>query len=247
MKLPGNVQERSRRIPRISGKCPRHFRECSGTFPGNFRNKNRNCSGNVPGKVQDISGNCSGRFLEFPGNVPEIFGGNSRNNPGHFREKSGNVQGLFWEFPGIPRNCPGNVREMSGKCPEIFQDISWNFPELSRIVPGKGLGTVWNFAGISRKVLRGSLEAKAELLKLCQRSWDEKNIPDQWRLATVVLLYKKGDTSLPENYRPISLLPVGYKVLAMILQKRLQEGRGSGYGIPSSDSDPGVAQHKRLH
>ena len=44
------------------------------------------------------------------------------------------------------------------------------------------------------------------------------------RVATVVLLYKKGDASLPENYRPISLLPIGYKVLAGILQKRIQHG-----------------------
>ena len=29
---------------------------------------------------------------------------------------------------------------------------------------------------------------------------------------------------MPENYRPISLLPIGYKVLAGILQKRIQNG-----------------------
>ena len=29
---------------------------------------------------------------------------------------------------------------------------------------------------------------------------------------------------MPENYRPISLLPIGYKVLAGILQKQIQNG-----------------------
>ena len=51
-----------------------------------------------------------------------------------------------------------------------------------------------------------------------------KNILENWRIATVVLLFKKGDTALPSNYRPISLFPVGYKVLAWMVQKRLQLG-----------------------
>ena len=43
-------------------------------------------------------------------------------------------------------------------------------------------------------------------------------------MATVVFLFKKGDASLPENLRPISLLPVGYKVVASMIRKRLQHG-----------------------
>jgi hypothetical protein len=74
------------------------------------------------------------------------------------------------------------------------------------------------------KVLIGSEGALQELLRLCQACWTSKDIPEQWRLASVVLLFKKGDASLPENYRPISLLPVGYKVVAKMLQKRLQQG-----------------------
>ena len=34
-------------------------------------------------------------------------------------------------------------------------------------------------------------------------------------------LFKKGDSSLPENYRPIALVPVGYKVLASLIHQRL--------------------------
>ena len=60
--------------------------------------------------------------------------------------------------------------------------------------------------------------------RTCNACWNDKNIPDQWRIATVVLLYKKGDESLPSDYRPISLLPIGYKVLARMMQKRIQIG-----------------------
>ena len=74
------------------------------------------------------------------------------------------------------------------------------------------------------KVLQQSDDAMHELLHLCQACWSAKDLPEQWRVGTVVLLYKKGNASLPENYRPITLLPVGYKVVASMLQKRLQQG-----------------------
>ena len=53
---------------------------------------------------------------------------------------------------------------------------------------------------------------------------NKKRLPKEWHIAKVVLLFKKGDAGLPENYRPISLLTVGCKVLAWILQKRIQQG-----------------------
>jgi hypothetical protein len=37
------------------------------------------------------------------------------------------------------------------------------------------------------------------------------------REGDVVLLYKKGDSRDPRNYRPITLLQVDYKILAKIL------------------------------
>ena len=75
------------------------------------------------------------------------------------------------------------------------------------------------------------------LTELLNKVWEQKQIPDNWRLASVVSIFKKGDTSMPENYRPISLLVVGYKVLASILIDRLKRGgsedriRKSQYGF----------------
>ena len=74
------------------------------------------------------------------------------------------------------------------------------------------------------KALLFSEEACGELLSFFQRCWDEKNIPEEWHTSVLALLHKKGDTSLPENYRPISLLAIGYKLLAWMLQKRIQNG-----------------------
>ena len=74
------------------------------------------------------------------------------------------------------------------------------------------------------RALRSSFDAVGELLALCNHCWRDRDIPETWRVAKVVLLFKKGDTALPENYRPISLLPVGYKVLAALIHQRLLDG-----------------------
>ena len=52
-----------------------------------------------------------------------------------------------------------------------------------------------------------NMTAAHELFGLCNHCWNNATIPKAWRLAKVVLLFKKGDATLPENYRPISLFP----------------------------------------
>ena len=48
-------------------------------------------------------------------------------------------------------------------------------------------------------------------------------MPNVWHKARVAAIFKKGDVSDCGNYRPISLLPIGYKLFAMILLQRLMD------------------------
>ena len=41
--------------------------------------------------------------------------------------------------------------------------------------------------------------------------------------ADLAVIYKKGKTEQPENYRPIALPNIGYKLMASMIQKRLSE------------------------
>ena len=45
--------------------------------------------------------------------------------------------------------------------------------------------------------------------------------PDKWKLAKVIALHKKGSLSLPENYRPISLLDCFGKILERLIYKQM--------------------------
>ena len=60
------------------------------------------------------------------------------------------------------------------------------------------------------------------LLSFCNLIWEHKQIPTAWHQAKVASLYKKGDPALPEKYRPISLLAIGYKIFASMLLQRLK-------------------------
>ena len=48
-----------------------------------------------------------------------------------------------------------------------------------------------------------------------------RKTPDSWKSSNIILIYKKGDRSVPNNLRPISLQPTIYKSYAAILAKRL--------------------------
>lgn len=49
--------------------------------------------------------------------------------------------------------------------------------------------------------------------------WARQGIPEDWKTAVIVPLFKKGDRNKTENY----LLPTGYKVYTEILRERLEK------------------------
>lgn len=52
--------------------------------------------------------------------------------------------------------------------------------------------------------------------------WETENIPDEWKEALIVPIFKKGDKHNCNNYRGISLLSTSYKVLSKIILKRIE-------------------------
>ena len=49
-----------------------------------------------------------------------------------------------------------------------------------------------------------------------------KRIPDSWRDAKIVILFKKGDPKNIKSYGPISLLSHSYKIFTRLSQTRIE-------------------------
>ena len=71
---------------------------------------------------------------------------------------------------------------------------------------------------ISIRILKLSHKLILKLLKLLFENCLRTGIfPDQWKIANIVPIHKKGDKQLLKNYRSVSLLPVCGKVFQRII------------------------------
>ena len=92
------------------------------------------------------------------------------------------------------------------------------------------------------RVLRELAEVIAEQLSIIfERSWRTGEVPEDWRIANVTLVFKKGKKEDPGNYRPVSLTSVPEKVLEQLvldaISKQVEERRLRG--VVSMDSPRG--------
>lgn len=68
---------------------------------------------------------------------------------------------------------------------------------------------------LAQKALAGPLT------KLFNLILQNSETPVQWSESNIILIYKKGDSKDISNYRPISLLPVLYKLFSSIINRRI--------------------------
>ena len=52
-----------------------------------------------------------------------------------------------------------------------------------------------------------------------QQSYDTGTLPDEWKTAHIVPIFKKGNRTDPANYRPVSLTSVPCKVMETIIKE----------------------------
>ena len=76
--------------------------------------------------------------------------------------------------------------------------------------------------GISHRMLKGVSKSISKPLSiLLNRSFNEGIFPEAWKVANVIPIFKKGDKSLPSNYRPVALLSCLGKLQERIVFKNL--------------------------
>ena len=72
------------------------------------------------------------------------------------------------------------------------------------------------------KIIAADDDALQYMVDICNVCWSQSTIPQSLHKSSVIALFKKGDPTCVENYRPISLLQVGYKICAAMVLHRLK-------------------------
>jgi len=76
--------------------------------------------------------------------------------------------------------------------------------------------------GISAKVLKQCSDEIAPVLAMIYRkSMLSGSVPEEWRQANIVPIFKKGSKAKPGNYRPVSLTSVCCKVIEKIVRDQI--------------------------
>ena len=88
--------------------------------------------------------------------------------------------------------------------------------------------------GISPRLLKETAHRiSPSLSTLFNQSLDSGSLPEEWKLVNIIPVFKKGDKSFVENYRPISLLCVVFEccVLNKLHDHLLQRLNSSQHGF----------------
>ncbi|KAJ7427229.1 hypothetical protein WISP_08877 [Willisornis vidua] len=102
---------------------------------------------------------------------------------------------------------------------------------LSNLDPHKSMGP----DGLHPRVMRELAEELDKLLSIIyQQSWLSGEVPDDWKLASVMLVHKKGQKSDLGNYRPASLTSVPGRVMEQIILSAITQHLQDGQGVRPS-------------
>jgi hypothetical protein len=109
---------------------------------------------------------------------------------------------------------PGEPPPSGCTVPDLHVTEHDVFKLLTSLDAGKATGP----DGIGNRLLREAAPGiSAVLAKMFQFSVDQGYFPQNWKLAHVVPLHKKGEMTNPSNYRPVSLLPCVSKVFEKVV------------------------------
>ena len=70
-------------------------------------------------------------------------------------------------------------------------------------------------------IVDGTDEIATPLSVLINRCLETSNIPSEKKIAKITAIYKSGERSSMENYRPVSVLPVLSKFIERIVHQQL--------------------------
>ena len=126
-------------------------------------------------------------------------------------------------------NVPGTVDQealssLTDMPPDVSLDDLPSFDELLDAIAATKENKAPGECGIPAEVWKhGGLKLKERLHDLIVYIWRYEQMPQNWKNANIVPIFKKGSRKLCGNYRGISLLSIAGKIMARIILNRIIE------------------------
>ncbi|CAM5131339.1 unnamed protein product [Natator depressus] len=118
----------------------------------------------------------------------------------------------------IPKPEPSFVGDRSEELSQIEVTLEEVLELIEKLNSNKSLGP----DGIYPRVLK---ELKCEIVELltmvCNLSFKSATVPNDWKIANVMPMFKNGSTDDPGNYRPVSLTLVPGKLVETIEKNKI--------------------------
>ena len=131
----------------------------------------------------------------------------------------------------IPQLAEKIKRTFGIKVPQTPADLPYSFEfrevdestilrELAALKTNKATG----LDQINAKLLKDSAYSiVSDLTKIVNASLFSQTFPDIWKKGKIVLLNKSNDPTSPNNYRPITILPILSKILEHVVHQQVYQ------------------------
>ncbi len=139
------------------------------------------------------SGVCSDR------NQPSIFSEYYANVVQYLKQKSFPMIDFVWREPCVMTSRTERVFEMKYICRGFV------LKEPKQLKRNKATGVDQLPSGILRDIREYIADPLCYILNL---SVETATVPSKWKIARLIPIHKSGSRKLPENFRPMSVLPV---------------------------------------
>ena len=134
-----------------------------------------------------------------------------------------------WSYFSKTVAAPPKEREtkLPGWIANLHSPKNKNFPappsyqEVTRTINrGNSSSSPCPYDQLSVIILKRCPVLRTLIHRIITHCWTNRTIPAVWKRGATVLVYKKGDTADPENFRPITLQPVWYKIFSSIYSQK---------------------------
>jgi hypothetical protein len=117
-------------------------------------------------------------------------------------------------------NCPNK-----GNSPyQTMSDIKINCKGVTKLLKNQNIHKATGPDSIPSFILKSAADQLAPILTdIFQTSIDTGEVPQDWRDANIVPLFKKDERHLASNYRPVSLTSITCKILEHIVHSNIMD------------------------